>query len=279
MMGWREKLAQHQDPADVARVLSEAQAFTRINGHHQYDLLVGSEWERVPNVTSIGGVLDKPSLVGWAANEQLSSDIATAWEMRDGPEITDPIEFENEFRTRAGQVKAYRRKNAKAQDIGHQVHALIERYFKAQLGLDPGAVPAISDEALWVYGGFEREAKDRQLRALCVEQRVFSARHQFAGTLDWFGECEGQVVILDWKSSSGGRVYPQMAIQSVAYRKCVEEMTGLMPGGTVVLLPKGNVVALIEFKPVVVDPEETWEMFLGLRRAHDWLKEFESQQA
>lgn len=290
MNAWRDRLAEMTtDPADIVSILDAAQQYVTMNGRHQYDaqLRPDSEWKRVQGVTQIVGAMDKPALVYWAGNEQLEEDIETAWRLfspveaqvqlaAPGREGLSREDFDALFRQVQGGVRAHRKASAKARDLGHEVHALIEHHLKVQLGqADASVLPSASDPALWVYSDFQRWAREVGLKPLRMEQRVLSRRHAYAGTFDFFGWCEGRLEILDWKSgktpkSGVWRPYPEMLLQNVAYRKAVEELTGVLPGGRIVRLPKGSEPTPIEAAVVEDDPEAAFEVFLALQKVHRW---------
>lgn len=54
-----------------------------------------------------------------------------------------------------------------------------------------------------------------------VEQEVASDQHSFAGTVDYVGECDGKVFILDWKTSNS--LHEETALQTAAYLIAVNE--------------------------------------------------------
>jgi hypothetical protein len=268
------------EAADCAQVLDTTQEYVRMNGRHQYDVLLEGTWTRVPGVTQINGHLDKPGLPWWAAKEQLAEDIETAWRLRTDPVaierlslVTDRSGFEEVFRGVAGRVKAFLKAGDKAKDLGHEVHALIDHYLKAQMG-EAVTEPEVSDSALYVYAGFERWAQEVGLRPVRMEQRICSVRHGYAGTLDLLGYVEDRLGIVDWKTSKKPvtEPYPEHVLQNVAYRRAAEEL-GLPPlAGWLVYIPK-FAGGEIQVFPVEADSEKTMAAFLGLRAVHVWLGE------
>jgi hypothetical protein len=279
---WREQLAEATSGPDIVDRMTRAQNHVTVNGRHQYSVLQqDGTWVHWPSVTQVTGVLDKPALVHWAAKEQMAADIETAWQLACAPPaqlagVTGNerrASFEAAFLRAAGDVKAHRKASAKAADLGTQVHALIEHALKTQLGLaDTEAPPAASDQALYVYAGFEQWARDVQLEPLCLEARLFSMRHSYAGTLDFLGLAEGKLTVIDWKVSKA--VYPEMRLQSIGYRMAVAEMLGIPPpAGTIVRLPKGDDQGGFEVEPLLDDPDATFRAFLALREAHRWLND------
>jgi hypothetical protein len=256
---------------------------------HRYEILryvpgEGNVWEVAPSVTQVIDALNKPALIPWAAKVQQEADIAVAWRAaQDASEraetfaerFTDADSFEARFRELAGQEKEHRKQLKAAEELGTQVHALIEHHLKGLLGIDVPA-PEVSDEAHFCYSDFERWAKDAQLRPVALERIVVSHRHGFCGTLDFIGWCEGHLEVLDWKTSNG--IYPEMRLQSVAYRKAVEEMGLPLPGGRLIRLPKDKAEPP-EVYVVKDDPDAAFGAFLGLLAAHRWLKTAKKEAA
>lgn len=70
---------------------------------------------------------------------------------------------------------------------------------------------------------------EAQPQVLAVEKRVYSVRHQFAGTLDLLAVMPGMKmpVILDWKGSLNNRLPFQLAGYAIA----LEEMAGIKTAG------------------------------------------------
>jgi hypothetical protein len=276
---WRGQLARATtEAADCASLLETTQEYVRMNGNHQYDIHLNGEWVRVPGVTQINGHLDKPALPYWAAGEQLAQDIETAWRLRTDPvaierlsQVTERSGFEEVFKSVAGRVKAFLKAGDKAKDLGHEVHALIEHNLKASLGVTLD-YPDVSDEALYIYSGFEKWAKSVALRPVAMEQKICSTSLLFAGTLDCLAYVNDRLAVLDWKTSKKAvkEPYDEHILQNIAYRRAAEEL-GLPPlTGWVVYVPKVAGVEIQAFE-IQADPEKTMKAFLGLRAVHEWL--------
>jgi hypothetical protein len=276
---WRGALAvATTEAADCASLLEVTQDYVRMNGNHQYDVLLEGEWVRVPGVTQINGHLDKPGLPWWAAKEQLSEDVETAWRLRTDPvaierlaQCSDRPTFDEIFRSVAGRVKAFVKANDTSKELGTEVHALIEHHLREKLG-EEVPEPVVSDAALYIYAGFEKWAADVQLRPVAMEKRLCSASLLYAGTIDCLAYVGGKLAILDWKTSKKAvkEPYDEHVLQNIAYRKAAEEL-GLPPlSGWCVYIPK-YVGGEIQAFEIVADPEKTMQAFLGLRAVHEWL--------
>lgn len=240
-----------------------------------YEIEIDGEWIKVPGVTSPLGMLAKPALVSWAARLQVDADVMTAWEIYEsGKKFKDAAEFDGHFRSAAPAKRAHVEALEKAISIGDDVHSLIENNLKERMGLPVEAVDA-SDDARFVYAGFSEWADSVDLKPLMVEARLASFKHRYAGTMDNLAlvRLDGDLTILDWKTSKG--VYPEMRLQNVAYRKAFQEMTGVLPNGMLVRLPKdrGEIEPVPMNHPEKDNVEELFKVFLSLLEIYPWAKE------
>jgi PD-(D/E)XK nuclease superfamily protein len=279
--GWRDQLATMTGGDAAAVLIDAAQDLVRVNGRHQYDVEISGEWTRVPSVTQITSLLDKPALVHWAGNQQLEEDIETAWRLlraglgADQATAMGRDVFESAFREASGEVRAWRKTSSKAKDLGGEVHALIEHYLGVRMGIaDPGNPPAASDAAMSVYAGFERWARESRLQPIRFESKVFSLKHRYAGRMDLLGYCEERLEIIDWKTVSDSffkkrEPYDEHVLQVTGYAEALREMGAPLPGRRILYIPKteGH-----QIEPVKVAGEHAaaLEAFLALRRVHAW---------
>lgn len=240
-----------------------------------YEIERDGKWEKVPGVTTVISVIDKPGLKHWAANLQFDADILTAWEAHDsGMRFPNVAAFDSWFRLNSPAKKAHVEALREACDHGKQVHKLIENFLREQLDLAVEPFQA-SDEALFTFSGFKEWAASVKLRPLMVEAVLASFVHGFAGMMDGIAlvEIADGFTLLDWKTSKA--VYGEHRIQNVAYRMQVKELTGVFPGGMLVRLPKDGG----EIEPVALtgeedDPEMLFDVFLHCLGMHSWAKKY-----
>jgi hypothetical protein len=95
---------------------------------------------------------------------------------------------------------------------------------------------------------------------------VYSREHDYAGTLDVVGEVDGQLAVVDWKTSKA--VYDEMRLQAAAYAQAWAEMYDLrVPDRWVIRLDKETG----EFEPIRF-PRETFRRdlhgFLAAKAVH-----------
>jgi len=127
----------------------------------------------------------------------------------------------------------FRKVSQKALDIGSTVHGLIEEYLNlcmtegdfdykewmlSELNYGPEVFNAFNAFLDW-------ESKHK-LKPIALEQTVYINidGYEIGGTLDYKGYFNDKIFIIDWKSSAG--FYPEMRIQTAAYRSIHEDAEG-----------------------------------------------------
>lgn len=156
---------------------------------------------RVPSVTTVTGVLDKPALIDWAA-KQSATYAVEHWE--ELAELGVVERAERIARARWETTKA-------AADRGTTLHKMAE-----QLHTGEARPPA---ELLGPVEAIARFLDTWELTTTASEAPVASVTHQYAGTLDTVATSPKLgTILLDWKS--GGRIYSETTLQLAAYRSC-----------------------------------------------------------
>lgn len=167
--------------------------------------------ERLPGVTTIIGLLDKPALVGWAGKLCVEAGWQAA---RNG----EPVP--------RWQEVCYGKRDKAAED-GTRAHDLFERLLRGedvQRGPEDsdGAWRAFENARKWLSGlslRFEVWPHERPL----VDQRL-----GFGGTPDAIARQGDTVSLADWKT---GGTYPEHLIQLAAYRHLLRECEGITVTG------------------------------------------------
>jgi hypothetical protein len=154
-------------------------------------------------VTSVVGVLDKSgALVGWAKRETAECAV------RNLPMLTQMV-------ASGGPLKAvewlkgipdYQKDTAA--DLGSAVHSFAEQIAR-------GEEPDVQVESLPFITAYRRFLAEYQPRYLAVEEMVANLTHGYGGTLDAIAEINGEVWLLDTKTSRGA--YVETALQLAAY--------------------------------------------------------------
>lgn len=111
----------------------------------------------------------------------------------------------------------------RAAQLGKAVHRVIELDIRDDLDVDNLSEPLVPYYKAWLnfraLSGFE---------PMLSEQRVYSARYGYAGTLDMFGRITGRFAVVDAKRTNAvpRSAGPQTAGYENALRECMPELTG-----------------------------------------------------
>lgn len=174
--------------------------FTFDEKNHRYTL----DDKPLTGVTTILGVIAKPALIQWSANQSCQYVKEHLKNLEDLDKVL------------AEAKNAHRKKKEKAGDLGTLAHEWIEAHIKGQNPPDPEPnVKKMTDNFL----KWESEVKPKYLES---ELRVYSRKYWYAGTLDLMLEIDGEVYLGDIKTSSG--IYNEHFWQTSAYQIAVQEM-------------------------------------------------------
>ena len=125
----------------------------------------------LPSVTTITGQLDKPALVGWAANA------ACDYVLDEVGRCTWPVALPALCSIVEAARTNFRKVSRRAMDIGSQVHAAIEEYLKR------GREPFKPEDAVASgFAAFQEWQRRHQLAVIATEQTVYAQK--YAGTCD-----------------------------------------------------------------------------------------------
>jgi len=165
--------------------------------------------KKVISVTSALNIISKPALVGWAA--RMASEYASA-QIEPGKSY-DEVQLSTIFE---GAKSAHWKKKVDAGNLGTFVHNWVEDFIngkKPTLPVNKGLKEAVQRFLDW--------QKKHKVEFLLSEQQVYSKKYNYTGTLDFICKIDGKMYIGDLKTSSG--IYPEMLIQTAAYRFAREE--------------------------------------------------------
>jgi len=160
---------------------------TKVKVHTRYELRDGT---RVPSVTTVLGILNKPALLDWA------------WKCG-----IDGLDY-----------KAVR---DHAADVGTLAHYLIMCHLK-------GEEPDTSEYSEEVIGKAENcllsyfeWLKEHPIEPILVEVPLVSEKYRFGGMMDCFAKLNGENVLIDHKT--GKAIYAEMFYQLAGYRQLLIE--------------------------------------------------------
>lgn len=173
--------------------------------------------ERFYSVTTIIGVLDKPALLYWSAEQTALAAVSAAGTLaarvdEDGENAV--VKWLRDARFRG--VKGART----AAELGTDCHAAFEQYALS------GVRPDVDDEVLPYLDRFDEWAQLFQPEYQAAEVTVYNRTYGYAGTCDGILTVDGQRCIVDYKTSrksfdAKGKEtgpYPEVGLQLSAYR-------------------------------------------------------------
>lgn len=149
-----------------------------------------ADGQSVPGVTTVTGLLNKPSLVRWA----------------------------NKLGLEGVEVSARTEQSAR---IGTLVHAMIQAELLGR-DFDPvGEDPAELEQAQQALSLFHAWREQHSLRPIHCETSFVSERLRFGGTVDCYCILDGRPVLLDFKT--GRSIYDEYFVQLAAYARLLRE--------------------------------------------------------
>uniref|UniRef100_A0A6M3J2Q8 PD-(D/E)XK nuclease superfamily protein n=1 Tax=viral metagenome TaxID=1070528 RepID=A0A6M3J2Q8_9ZZZZ len=159
----------------------------RSRAHITYKLPDGT---KVPGVTTVLGVLNKPALVIWAN--------------RLGLQGIDSSKYRDEMA-----------------DIGTLAHKMILDYFKGEKTDTSEYSKSQIDLAENCLLSFWEWEKGHKIEVIMAEAQLISQEHGYGGTIDCFCKLDGQPTLLDFKT--GKAIYPEFFYQLAAYEQLLAE--------------------------------------------------------
>lgn len=149
--------------------------------------------KRLPGVTTITG-----AQLGW------NTDILGRWNNRMGLEGID--------------TKKYVDDKAK---IGSLAHALVVGWLQKKDVDTADYTPNQVKEANISLSKYIEWASKKELEPIYIETPLISEKHQYGGTLDFYGKVDGKYELNDLKTGSG--VYDEHLVQVSAYAQLIVE--------------------------------------------------------
>lgn len=182
--------------------------------------------ERVYGVTSATGIIDKSGpLIHWAVNKQC---IPFLKDRIKAGKAYDELELNEIFNEAATQ---HTRRKQSAADIGTLAHAWIESYVKHKINLNTGTIiypeyekkpeMPVSKTLQNLINAFLAWEKAHKVIFLTSEKKVYSKRHNYAGTLDIEAVVDKELSIIDIKTSN--HIVNEYRFQVAAYMQAQKE--------------------------------------------------------
>ena len=203
----------------------------RVRAHTVYKTADGT---RVPGVTTVLAVLNKPYLVAWA--NKLGLEGIDASEYRDAM---------------AG--------------IGRLTHERILAHFR---GVEPDLSEyspkevELSDNAMVSFYNWLKRGK---IEPFVIEEPIVSSEYRFGGTPDLYCLINGERVLVDFKT--GKAIYDEHKIQLAAYSHLLETIGHPSPEARIVRIGRDEREDFEE--RIYTDLSLEWELFLHAKAIYD----------
>lgn len=213
---------------------------TKTKVHTAYKKADGT---RVPSVTTILGILNKPALLDWA------------WRM--GLEGLD-----------------YKEVRDQAADIGTLAHLMILNHLKGDKGdYSEYSKQDIDKAENCILSYFEWE-KNRKIEPLMLEQTLVSEEYSFGGMVDFFGKIDSQPTLLDFKT--GKAIYPEFFYQLAAYEHLLAEQGELIEITKILRIGRDADEGFEE--RAIGNLDKHWELFLNCLKIYNLQKEIRKEK-
>ena len=225
-----------------------------------------------PSVTTILKVIDKPALVSWAKREVAQSAIRHLDEL---PGMVAESGGEQAARWLASTPD--HRRDTAAQ-LGSSVHLLADMASRADGKAPEGfEIPEATIPYLDAFRGFLKRYSASTI--VSSEKAIISLSDGYAGTYDLLMRIEGQLWLIDIKTSKG--IYPEYGLQLAGYAH--GEFIALPDDPQLYPMPKVERFGILHLRPELY--QEGWRLaefgvtdrdylaFLAALELHQWQRE------
>ena len=143
--------------------------------------------------------------------------------------------------------------------IGTLAHIMIEEFIKGGVVKLDDYTPNEISQAKTAYYAFYNWIANNNVEFHETELKLVSEQYQFGGTFDAVCEVNGNLVICDWKTSTG--VYDEFLIQLGAYRQLIKENLDHNIRGAILLRLDKEETVYEEHHYKIKDLNWGWKMF------------------
>lgn len=181
-------------------------------------------------VTTVIGILNKPALIGWAANMAVDH-IYESVGIKPGKAalITINSEVLEEARN------AHARKRDEGAEKGKDTHFYIEAIIKSAIDTNGGFIPQVNSFPDPQVEKFCKWANEKSVQFLASEKKMYSQKDMLAGTADFVCFIEGKKYVGDIKTFN--RMYDMSPfLQTAGYRYMLQEMGEKDFHGSVIIM-------------------------------------------
>lgn len=192
----------------------------------------------VPGVTTVLSMLNKENLLEWAWKLGLAGD-------------------------------DYKKVRDTSAHIGTITHYLAECHFKNKEPDLQDYAPSDVEIARKSFESLKKFLTAHSFKPLLIEHPITSDLYKFGGTIDWYGELDGENTLIDLKTSNA--VYPEMRVQVAAYEYLLGEQNYPAKNKIILRVDKqSGEYAIHQFG----DLSKEWAFFINLVRAYHIKKDF-----
>jgi hypothetical protein len=179
---------------------------------HSYTL----DGKPLTGVTTVLGVIAKPALIQWAANETVKYIQENKPKAVKIGGVDYILYTTSQLSDLLDKAKSnHRSKATKTADVGTLVHSWCEKFVK-------GKNPKRSKKIGHITDNFVKWANENQVKFLKSELQVYSEKYWYAGTLDLILVMNGKRYVADIKTTSG--IYDRTPFfQMAGYQIALEE--------------------------------------------------------
>jgi len=197
------------------------------------------EGKQVPAVTRVVDAVSPKNLTEWAA--MAGADWwANNYEESTGLPWKERMEMQSFLYD--GIRHAHKWISREAQNIGSDVHKWIELWIKFKIH-GGSAVADYPYEVKTPMENFHKWVESREVEWIDSEKKVYSKFWNYAGTIDALAKINGELYVIDFKTSA--KIYKEYYLQIYGYAQAIHEMVNddsnkHYPKGMIVRLDKNE---------------------------------------
>jgi hypothetical protein len=185
--------------------------------------------------------------------------------------------FEQGKAAERGEIDKLYDKRDEAAESGTLAHSMVEYHINGKEFEVPDLPALTVKEATSAFKSYLNWASMTKLKIVEQEMPLVSEKYQFGGCPDAIGEIDGELCLVDWKTSNS--VYQDYLIQLAAYKQLWEENNPdrLLTGGFhLCRFAKSHGDFAHHYYP---DLSRAWEQFKLFLRAYEIDKELKKRAA
>ena len=173
----------------------------------------------IPSVTKIIDNIVPVYLTKWAANE------GAAWFKRNAQRGWNLNDEEDVEKIVKGIANDHIVISKTALNIGKVVLGYIEEVIEWSLG-ELSDMPEMPEDEAAVNSiqAFGKWVRENDVEWVATEERIYSKKYKYAGTVDAVAMIEDKFSVIDFKTSK--QIYKSYKLQVYAYKQAIEEMYG-----------------------------------------------------